>query len=455
MSLFFSYSPRGSVTVTKELDNQSLTVTQAFTFKLTGPDGYDQTRTAAPGASAAFTGLEYGDYTLTEESLDGASFLDFNGGTQTQLAIKIGEGEGAVKHAEVTATNHVKGKARIVKNGVQDISVAGTKFLVSRDNDFTDTDDNFELTVGADGTAVSSWIEPGTYHVKETDVPQGYRLDGTPQTVVVPPLGTGTVTFTNIPKDTPVGSITVKKELKDPPQGFTTDAQFTFTLEGIGINKTITIGVGQTGDFGALPYGSYTLYESSVPAHFKFVEFTGYTPGTDGKITVEITENTPEINVTAVNEKDCHLWIKKVNRNDQNHTLPGAKFRLELYDGTRRIEVREVTIGESGMLLNELTPGRWVVTEIEAPHGYILDPVPQTVDVKLYDEVTLTFLNEPRRDTTPTPTPSDKPTPSPTPVKPDMPRTGSAPSFGLWIMLSAAAVFVLAYLAIRSRIHNP
>jgi hypothetical protein len=460
MSLFFSYSPRGSITVMKELDDPSLTLTQAFTFRLTGPDGYNQTRTAAPGASAAFTGLKYGDYTLTEDALDGAAFLGFDGGTQTSLTIKIGEGVGAVKHAEVTATNHVSGKVRIVKNGVQDISVEGTKFLVSRDSDFTDSDDNFELTVGLGGTAVSGWIEPGTYHVKETDVPAGYRLDGTPQTVVVPPLGTGTVTFTNIPKDTPVGSITVKKELKDAPQGFTTDAQFTFTLEGNGITKTITIGVGQTGDFGALPYGPFTLYESSVPAHYKFVEFTGYTPGTDGKITVTVGENAPEVNVTAVNEKDCHLWIKKVNKNDREHTLPGAKFRLELYDGTRRIEVREVTTGESGMLLNELTPGHWVVTEIESPHGYILDPVPQAADLKLYDEITLTFLNEPESDTTPTPTPPhhhSTPTPvlpTPTPVKPDMPRTGGASNSGIWLILAATVVFVLVYLVARRRIHD-
>jgi uncharacterized surface anchored protein len=455
MSLFFSYSPRGSITVTKALDDPSLTLTQAFTFRLTGPDGYNQTRTAAPGASAAFTGLKYGDYTLTEESLDGATFIGFNGGADQSLTIKIGEGEGAVKNVTVTALNHVSGKVRIIKENLEGAKLEGAKFRISDDNDFTDNDGDEQVTTVTGGTIESGWLDPGTYYVKELEAPAGYLLDSTPRRVTVPPLGTGTVTFTNIPEDTPVGSISVTKELKDAPDNYETDAQFSFTLEGNGITKTITIGVGETGDFGDLPYGSYKLYESAIPAHFEFVEFTGYTPGTDGKITVMIGENGSTVNVTALNEKDCHLLIRKANKNDRNHTLPGAKFRLDLLnENDMVVKSEEVTIGPDGTLLNELLPGRWRVTEIEAPAGYILDPIPQEVTLKVYDEVTLTFLNEPRHDTTPTPTPSDKPTPTPTPVKPDMPRTGDAANSAIWLILAATVVFVLVYLAARRRIHD-
>lgn len=454
VSLFFRYDPRGSVTVTKLLDDRSLTVTEAFTFKLTGPDDYDKSETAVPGGTASFTNLKYGDYTLTEEPMAGAAFIGFNGGTDQSLTIAIGEGEGEVRHAVVTATNHVTGKVRIVKENLEGEPLQGAKFRVSDDDDFTDSDGDEVIITGTNGTVESGWLDPGTYYVKELEAPSGYRLDSVPRCVIVPPLGIGTVTFINIPEETPVGSITVTKELETAPDGFTTDAQFTFTLEGDGITRTVTIGVGETGDFGILPLGAYTLYESTVPAHYEFIEFTGYTPGTDGKITVYIGENgSSTVNVTAVNEKtDCHLWIRKANRNDPDHTLPGAVFKLERYEDEAVVETREVTIGEDGMLLNELNPGRWVVTEIEAPDGYILDPVPQTVDMEIYDEVTLTFLNEPRRDTTPTPTPV---LPTPTPVKPDMPQTGDGPNLGFLLFLPVAAVFVMTFFAVRRRAHEP
>jgi uncharacterized surface anchored protein len=323
------------------------------------------------------------------------------------------------------------------------------------------------MTTGPDGTAISGWLVPGTWYVKEISTPSGYVLDNTTKEVAVPSLGLGVLEITNYLEDN-TGTISVTKRLSGTTPTITGKV-FTFTLTGGSISKTVTIAAGETGNFGPLPFGTYTLYESSMPNCYKFFDFENYTEDGDKKISVTIGSEVKTVNITAINEKvDCHLWLKKINKDNENQTLPGAKFRLERFDGTELKETRDVTIGSDGMLLNELLPGHWHVTEIEAPNGYVLDPTPQEINLEVYSEETLTFKNSPKNDTTPTPTPTPTPddhewptptptnyqTPSPTPVKPDMPRTGDAPSLGLLLLLPAAAVLGLIYMKARRRSGN-
>lgn len=64
-------------------------------------------------------------------------------------------------------------------------------------------------------------------------------------------------------------------------------------------------------------------------------------------------------------------------------------------------EVDKVTTGKDGKAISkELYPGKYTVTEINAPQGYALDPTPQDVEVKYKDKDTsvtntsVTFVNE-------------------------------------------------------------
>jgi uncharacterized surface anchored protein len=316
---------------------------------------------------------------------DGTSFVRFSGYTagQNGVSVVIGEGTGAVVNASITATNHASGKAQIIKtNSATGAPVGGVVFRVSNDNDFTDNDGDLILTSSAiDGTVTTTWIEPGTYYVKEVSVPNGFFLDETVKTVVVPALGMGTVSFVTIC----IGKLALTKLDLDtnlPISGVTFEiwpdgneaAKITKTTDGDGIIEL------------ELEAGAYKAREISAP--------DGYTFDTEEVFDITIQQDKTTA-ITKYNTPHCELILKKVNADDPTQTLPGASFKLERYKDESVVETKYITLGESGILGVDLTPGTWVVTETAAPDGYIVDATPQEITLELYDQGELTFSNAP------------------------------------------------------------
>jgi|GEM_PF-4426735 len=63
--------PKGSITVIKEFDDDDVTDDTEFTINVTGPDGYSEVIIIAQGMPVTLDGLTLGEYTLTEESVEG------------------------------------------------------------------------------------------------------------------------------------------------------------------------------------------------------------------------------------------------------------------------------------------------------------------------------------------------------------------------------------------------
>lgn len=85
---------------------------------------------------------------------------------------------------------------------------------------------------------------------------------------------------------------------------------------------------------------------------------------------VSFTESMASANVN-------HLKISKVDADNYEKLLKGAKFELWKYDGTAYVKNRDITVEEGSLTLDDLDFNTaYYLTETEAPRGYLLDTTP-------------------------------------------------------------------------------
>lgn len=242
-------------------------------------------------------------------------------------------------------------------------------------------------------------LSAGTYTLKETVAPEGYKatdktitvkidkdgkvtVDGKKQDAEIP-----TIQVTNKPIKT---KVTIVKVGEDNPEQKLSGAVFKlFDENGKEVKRddkpyTVTTGKDGKATFKDLEPGTYTIKEIKAPEGYKT---------TDGAITVKIdkdgkvtfeglddifktlndTEN-PTIQVTNKPNK-TKVTIVKVDEEDPTKILQGAVFKLLDKDGNdilRNNQPYTVTTGTDGKAtFEELEPGKtYIIQEIEAPKGY-------------------------------------------------------------------------------------
>ena len=107
--------------------------------------------------------------------------------------------------------------------------------------------------------------------------------------------------------------------------------------------------------------------------------------------TVELREG-QTYEVTFSNTRQSGLTIKKIDE-DTRQPLKNAVFTIAKANG--EIVKDRVETDENGIItLTGLTDCTLVVTEIEAPDGYILQDMPKTIEVKAGGNYELTFTNK-------------------------------------------------------------
>ena len=217
-------------------------------------------------------------------------------------------------------------------------------------------------------------IPVGRYRVREIDPPPGFRMDRTVFEVGIDAGQHYTMTVTN----TPLAPIFIRKV--DPQGNPLLGAQFTITTMNGGHVATVTSA--HTG-YAIVPNvqpGWYIVREVRAPQGYVLSN----TPQT-----VEVFAGRPAT-VTFVNHPMPILQISKVDANDGT-PLAGATFRITEASGRF---VGEHTTGANGLIvLDDLPPGNYVVTEIRAPDGFILDMTPQTVSLQPGRIAQLEFRN--------------------------------------------------------------
>ena len=231
----------------------------------------------------------------------------------------------------------------------------------------------------------------GKYYLKEKVAPEGYELNEELIPFEVTTNGRNTVTVKNTPK---TGSLTIQKADKDGK--LLLGAEFKIyaakdTARETPIYTLLTDSNGKAVKTG-IPYGSYVAIESRAPEGYELdnTEHTFDIPqkNEDGTVT-EVEDVT--ISVTNVKSRYA-LRIVKVDKDNSEIRLAGARFAVS--GGSFYIEA---VTGEDGTVTVEVPEkGKYLITELEPPAGYTIDPETYTVEVKAHsaDDVNIAAIHK-------------------------------------------------------------
>ncbi|MCD8055980.1 MAG: hypothetical protein LUE25_04605 [Clostridiales bacterium] len=297
-----------SLVILKRDEDGGQITTAKFTLTSTSYSGYSKTvTTSGTLASAQFTGIPSGTYKLTESYVpDGYEASSEDPWTVTVsgsgITIKSSSGTTLASTTSTTLTYTVTntsayGSIEVYKTAAEDGSNLSGAYFTATD---TSTGDTYSIgPTNSSGYAINSEIPYGTYTVTETTMPSGYTEKDAddPWTVTV---SSSNSAVTINAEDTGYGTITINKV--DNSGSALSGATFTATNKSTGTKYT-----GTTNSSGVaaikVPYGSYTVTESTVP--------TGYTKDEDDPWTVTVSKSSTTVTINASNAVAKTLVILK------------------------------------------------------------------------------------------------------------------------------------------------
>ena len=235
-----------------------------------------------------------------------------------------------------------------------------------------------QRTTGANGMALWTGLEPGAYIVEEIDPGDGYSILQSSETVYLADNGEQsviTVHFENLPD----GSLLIRKVCSVNPSVTLPDAEFKITYADgsvIGDSNGIYV-TDENGEIridGLEPGKSVIVTETRAP--------DGYEIDTRSQ-TIQIQAGRT-VSLTFKNEPRGALIIQKQN-SVTGQPLAGAQFRVTTASGCEvglDGVIGDSTLTQNGIFttdssgeihITNLAPGAYVLTEIKAPDGYVMD----------------------------------------------------------------------------------
>lgn len=246
------------------------------------------------------------------------------------------------------------------------LPVPGAEFEIKKGDAVVAT-----LKTDSKGEIDLSFLEAGTYTIRETKAPAGYLLDATQKTVVINKNGevTGDMHFVNVQVG---GKITKVDALNgEPLEG----AIFTFfDQEG---NKVVDFQTDKNGQINpsGLSVGNYTFKETTAPKGYKSSNET---------YRVSIMPDGSIIGDTIIKNEPNIVTLKKVNK--EKTGLAGAEFELKDENGN---VVKTIVSDKNGnMEIRGLAVGNYSLTETKAPKGYIKSDKVYRISVTADGQVT-------------------------------------------------------------------
>lgn len=235
-----------------------------------------------------------------------------------------------------------------------------------------------QKVTGKNGTAIWTGLTAGTYIVEEVDPADGYSIINASETIYLADSGEQsvvTVRFDNAPD----GILLIRKVCSVSPSVTLANAEFKITYaDGTLIGDSN--GIFRTDEHGEIrvpglkPGKSVTVTETKAP--------DGYIIDTQSQ-TVQIKEGRT-VSLTFKNQPKGKLIIQKRD-SATGQPLPGAEFRvttaagcevgLDGVIGSSTLTQNGIftTDGQGEITITNLAPGAYVLTEIKAPTGYVMD----------------------------------------------------------------------------------
>ena len=235
-----------------------------------------------------------------------------------------------------------------------------------------------QKVTGKNGTAIWTGLKSGTYIVEEVDPADGYSIINASETIYLADSGEQsvvTVRFDNAPD----GILLIRKVCSVNPSVTLANAEFKITYaDGTLIGDAN--GIFRTDEHGEIrvpglkPGKSVIVTETRAP--------DGYLIDTQSQ-TVQIKEGRT-VSLTFKNQPKGKLIIQKRD-SATGQPLPGAEFRvttaagcevgLDGVIGTATLTQNGIftTDGQGEITITNLAPGAYVINEIKAPTGYVMD----------------------------------------------------------------------------------
>ena len=340
---------------------------------------------------ALLTALDPGVYVVRETSVPDGYLLDSEPQTITLVPNKTGT---------VRFRNYPKPTLTINKvDSITKDPIKGAKFHITyaSNNSFTgELNDLGTYFTDENGQVKLTKLRDGWYRVTEVEPAAGYAIKDPATQDCFIQAGTGkTLTFEN----TPLSALIIKKVDADSGamlQGAKFRVRYLGGTSGTGgtVIGEYTTSANGTIVITGLKAGTYVVEETKAPAGYE-IDDTPQTVYLSGKeqdvVTVEFS-----------NGKHGNLIIDKID-SVTKQPLHGAQFKITTSDGSfvgnygGAVTSNGIyTTDSNGQIkLVNLKPDTYVVTEIKAPDGYVLDSTSQTVKVDRNDTQTLTFTNTP------------------------------------------------------------
>ena len=388
VELYFGNSPKGALLI-KKIDSVSREPLSDVEFFVTTSDG-----TVVGNANGKFVtdsagtvlieGIDPGTTLVVKETRtkDNTYILD---DTPQTAQIKAGQ--------TVTLEFRNQPKGNLIINKLDSVTgepLEGVEFKITyADGSYVDAEGGKISTKGtyvtdSNGQIILSDIT-GTLVVTEEKTISGYSInpETRSQTVVVNPDDTQILTFYN----DPYGNLLIKK----------VDSVTKKPLSGVEFKITGCNGC-------EYPAGTYTTDENGL-IHLKSVPSGCYeifeTKQVDGYL-LDDTVHTVKVEsgkckeVTFENAPLGSLVIKKMDAVTKE-PLAGAIFRVTTADGAAvGTTGGEFRTDENGYIsISDIEPSSLVVTEVQAPEGYLLDDSPKTIEIKDHQTYVLEFFNQP------------------------------------------------------------
>ena len=235
-----------------------------------------------------------------------------------------------------------------------------------------------QKVTGSNGMAIWTGLEPGTYLVEEVDPADGYSIIQSSETVYLADNGEQsviTVRFENMPD----GILLIRKVCATNPSVTLPNAEFKITYANgtlIGDSNGIyrTDENGEIRIEGLSPGKSVIVTETAAPP--------GYLIDTQSQ-TIQIREGRT-VSLTFSNQPKGALIIQKRD-SATGQPLAGAQFRVTTAAGCEvglDGVIGDSTLTQNGIFttdsageihITNLAPGAYVISEIKAPTGYVMD----------------------------------------------------------------------------------
>lgn len=254
------------------------------------------------------------------------------------------------------------------------------------------------ITTGEDGMAVSKELYLGKYNIKEIEAPYGMILNEEVHTAELVYAGQEieiTETAASFTNERQKASVSLSKVMEQNEQ------------YGVGMNgelSAVTFGLYATNELIAhdgsiiptdglmeivsvneegtvtlktdLPFGSYYLKEMSTDCHYILndakYEFAFEYAGQDTAL-VAIKANDADIE-----NKLIYGEVHGMKKGEEGEGLAGATIGIFRTEGTEPIATT-VSAEDGSFSFTKVPYGEYVVREVEAPEGYVMDETPYTV----------------------------------------------------------------------------